>query len=405
MNRTPERVLALLLSISGMACGEDPFCGDGALDAGEACDDGNAANADGCEADCSLPACGNGINDPGELCFGEPQSISITDPVAITVEDINTDGVVDLVVTTAPDNALSLLEGAGDGSFTLRANVPVQTLSPAVVADFNQDDRPDFATIRGGGLDVLLSSGDFTFGAPTTFAVGTEPAALIAEDLNGDLVTDVVAANALDDTLSLLLCNGDGTFVDQRLLQTGQLPSAIVAEDFNRDSLLDLAVLNSNDNTVGVILRSGIVAQFQLQAVFPVGVLPINLVVGDLNQDNNPDLAVINRGNESSIGVLLNNGDGTFQPQQTFPIGSAPKSLSLGDFDGDSILDAAVLTEDVIELFLGKGDGSFAPSVTLSAVSASSILAVSDLNQDGLIDFLIADFISDTLLVTLHQPN
>ncbi|MCH7994622.1 MAG: hypothetical protein IIB57_09275 [Planctomycetes bacterium] len=32
----------------------NPSCGDGHLDAGEACDDGNVANGDGCSATCTL---------------------------------------------------------------------------------------------------------------------------------------------------------------------------------------------------------------------------------------------------------------------------------------------------------------------------------------------------------------
>ena len=43
-------------------------CGDGKLDPGEQCDDGNILDADGCEADCTLPRCGNRIVDPGEVC-------------------------------------------------------------------------------------------------------------------------------------------------------------------------------------------------------------------------------------------------------------------------------------------------------------------------------------------------
>ncbi len=43
-------------------------CGDGTVDPGEQCDDGNNTNADGCEADCTLPVCGNGIVDAGEAC-------------------------------------------------------------------------------------------------------------------------------------------------------------------------------------------------------------------------------------------------------------------------------------------------------------------------------------------------
>ena len=36
-------------------------CGNGAVSAGEACDDGNAGNGDGCDATCTFSVCGNGI--------------------------------------------------------------------------------------------------------------------------------------------------------------------------------------------------------------------------------------------------------------------------------------------------------------------------------------------------------
>jgi len=47
------------------------FCGDGRLDPGEVCDDGNNRDGDGCSHDCkSLEFCGNGIIDVavGEVC-------------------------------------------------------------------------------------------------------------------------------------------------------------------------------------------------------------------------------------------------------------------------------------------------------------------------------------------------
>jgi cysteine-rich repeat protein len=48
-------------------------CGDGTLDAGEECDDGNTANGDGCDATCNNEAghtcgCGDGIVQEGEQC-------------------------------------------------------------------------------------------------------------------------------------------------------------------------------------------------------------------------------------------------------------------------------------------------------------------------------------------------
>ena len=43
-------------------------CGDGVVDPGEACDDGNQIDDDGCRNDCTAPTCGDGIVDPGESC-------------------------------------------------------------------------------------------------------------------------------------------------------------------------------------------------------------------------------------------------------------------------------------------------------------------------------------------------
>jgi cysteine-rich repeat protein len=52
-----------------------PACGNGIVETGEACDDGNQAAGDGCSASCTVetpppppPCCGNGILEAGEAC-------------------------------------------------------------------------------------------------------------------------------------------------------------------------------------------------------------------------------------------------------------------------------------------------------------------------------------------------
>src|SRR5262245_15932203 len=51
---------AIFLSSLLSACG-DPVCGDGSLEQGEGCDDGNDSNTDACKNDCSLNICGDGV--------------------------------------------------------------------------------------------------------------------------------------------------------------------------------------------------------------------------------------------------------------------------------------------------------------------------------------------------------
>ena len=48
--------------------GQPPRCGDGVVDAGEQCDDGNTTDCDGCSARCTREVVGNGVVDCGEEC-------------------------------------------------------------------------------------------------------------------------------------------------------------------------------------------------------------------------------------------------------------------------------------------------------------------------------------------------
>jgi cysteine-rich repeat protein len=53
------------------ACRPDcsaPACGDGVMDTGEECDDGNAVAGDGCSNICRLPACGDAVTQGDEEC-------------------------------------------------------------------------------------------------------------------------------------------------------------------------------------------------------------------------------------------------------------------------------------------------------------------------------------------------
>ncbi len=90
----------------------DP-CGNGVLDPGEACDDGNEVNGDGCDANCTLTGCGNDILTAGEQCEdgnvinGDGCSANCTiEPGFFCTSDI-------------PSRCTKLIPGAGKNGCTL----------------------------------------------------------------------------------------------------------------------------------------------------------------------------------------------------------------------------------------------------------------------------------------------
>ena len=114
-------------------CGVVSVCGDGTVDAGEQCDDGNTANGDGCDSNCINEVCGNGVlqfgeecddgnNEDGDGCSAICQNEIIICPANMThywnMDDSSVPPVTDLVgsnhgtCTNCPSPSTGLINGA-----------------------------------------------------------------------------------------------------------------------------------------------------------------------------------------------------------------------------------------------------------------------------------------------------
>jgi cysteine-rich repeat protein len=64
--RLTQHCVSSSITVSGTTI---PLCGNGVVDSGEECDDGNLANGDGCSVSCTVETlCGNGVLNGGEQC-------------------------------------------------------------------------------------------------------------------------------------------------------------------------------------------------------------------------------------------------------------------------------------------------------------------------------------------------
>jgi hypothetical protein len=346
-------------------------------------------------------------------------------PQSLIAADFSGDGKLDLAVVDTSSDSVSLLAGNGDGTFqaaqqTLLAYPP----SAIATADLNGDGEPDLAVASGGqSVSILLNLGNGTFQTQQALT-GTQPVGEATGDFTGDGYTDVATVNKLSDDISILLGNGDGTFTlgGEITLEMSPgvdlSPAAIVADDFNGDGRLDLAVTGSlvatngqsfanGGGEVAILLGNGD-GTFQAPAYYGVGVDPVALVAGDFNGRGTFDLAVANSGS-NNVSILVGHGDGTFSvSKRPYSVGSSPDSIVTADFNGDGDLDLAVtnLLGGSVSILLGNGDGTFQPAFPVFfGADRPESLAVGDFNGDGRVDLAVANSGSHSLSILLGNGD
>ena len=340
-----------------------------------------------------LPGNGDGSFQPVEQ-YGTDAA-----PAGLATADFNGDGRLDLVAVNSGTNTVSVVLGNGDNTFEVRRNATT-AMEPTAMAtgDFNGDGKLDMAVVDtncsnppcpSGMVSVLLGNGDGTFGAPTTYNVGTFPLGVVAADINNDHILDLVVVNQFSNTISVLLGHGDGTFGTPIPTNTGNTPSSLAVGDFNKDGFLDVATANTNDNTVSVLLGNG-TGGFPTRTDYATGNFPFGITTADLNGDGALDLATANQ--SGTVSVLLNSGSGTFTSHTEYSTGFDSVAVAAKDFNRDNHIDLAVANAGAgtISVLLNKGDGTFNSQVSYDTDGVPVALITADINRDGKPDLTVA---------------
>lgn len=399
-----------LLSFLTIGCPK-PICGDNTQDENEACDDGNLNDADGCEANCSLPACQNGIVDPGEVCLFEPVSFATdTTPGGIVSADFDKDGFLDIVTANAFGASLSVLLGDGTESFARLPDIDLSgTGSQLVSGDFDGDGFLDLAALvitGAGSMEVFRGLGDGSFEPLATLPTPT-PEALAIGDFNGDGRLDLVAGGPGVD---LFLNSGAGGFEAPRSFSTVVSVAGLAVGNFNEDAFLDVVVTHGvNEDTLRALLGDG-AGNLAIQATQPAGSIPGDLIAQDLNGDGVLDLAVC-RFPSREVGILIGDGVGLFSETQTISV-IGPASIATGDLNQDGELDLAVASDldpdsfiSHLALLLGDNTGTFSGVPLLTASNGNlEEIALADFNEDGALDAALTDQSNDQVLVFFSEP-
>ncbi len=328
-------------------------------------------------------------------------------PTTFVVADLDGNGLDDVVVADPEGQSINALVAYGEGRFAPRFHYDTGgTLRGVVATDVNGDAIVDVVAKIGATLVILHGNGDGTFGAPIVSPFTDYVELEGAVDLDGDGVAEIVGR--VPGGIGVLRRVGVDTFGALATYTSGySLIWGLALGDLDGDRIPDVATVANGSSTVEVRLGLGHGA-FGAPTSFPTGVNPRAVAIADLDGDGTPDLVTANYGASASVeprtvSVLLATGQGTFGAQTEFATGANPVSIVAADFDADGFLDIATADTNSgsVSLLRGDGTGALAPPIAYDAAVIPQRVAVARVDDDALPDLVLLDYGDGTVSALL----
>ncbi len=355
----------------------------------------------------------------------------------IATGDFNGDGKIDVLTADG-----RLYPGNGDGSFAA-ATQALPTLyavtTAYAVGDFNGDGKLDVAQMLtafnpSGTIIIFSGHGDGTFTQGFAYDSVPEGTALVATDLDGDGILDLVAGRSSNGAFGpaglgnqstastwgyqVLMGYGDGTFNAPPVTlpssaafsdQNTSFPTYATA-DFDNDGRLDLLLPFSNLNGTGVTKGLSVSpglgnGAFGSPVVSAASFAPTVVAAADFDKDGKTDAVAVAVGG-GVVGVLFGQGNGSLSGELDYPLpagGTGQGGMAIGDFNGDGLPDIALAVacssgcSTGIYVLFGRQDHTFSAPAPINSTPVLTdgpnqmILAAGDVNGDGRTDLVVVN--------------
>ncbi len=351
------------------------------------------------------------------------------EPEGLAAGDLDGDGDLDLVSANEVSSSLTIFMNSLPGQYLPSQQNPLLDANlgqpeSVTAADLDADGDTDFVVASDGSssLSAFLQVSPGIFEPSPENPINgdgdplEEPETVIAADLNGDGLLDLVSANEESGNVTIYRQDPPGVFMLVQELSGGNLvePKSVIAADLNGDGRLDLASVDEKASPKDDLYHLTVFLQFLTgefeNPSFETGEglqAPEALAAGDLDSDGDVDLVCnIESGTiQSGLAIFLNvpppdGKDVFFVPFSQNPLGGGvlecPGAIVTADLDGDGDLDLACADEDGNQLGLftqrqgATGIEFDAQYFTDDLLVAPQSITAADIDGDGDMDLICA---------------
>ena len=399
-----------------------------------------------------------------------PSTIVIGDgPTAITSGDLDGDGHMDVVVSNALDQNLSILTNDGSASFTESNYSTTGTYANFIsLADVDND----------GDLDIVMGNQDGTLSIAYNFsgpAVSSISPADGSTEItpNSDITikfNEAMKSSTLNSTNVTVVGSTAGTITASYSYNSGDSTLTInPASDFIRGDEITVTVTTNVTSDADQAIVSSASSTFSVENVDVQSITPSHNAVGiaansdiDITFNDTMDNTTLTTGNILVFGSLSGNVAGsisiasstaTFNPTSDFitgevvtvivttgvenssnvaiaspkvfqftvdgsvgyitqadtvrSVGTAPTDVSILDVDVDGNLDLVVTnsTDNTVSIFLNDGSGGYSTASTLATGTYPAAIASGDFDNLNGMDFVVVNYSDNDVRVFTNNGS
>jgi cysteine-rich repeat protein len=387
-------------------CALEPDCGDGVIDDSEVCDDGNINDGDGCDSNCTITACGNNIVTVPEECDD-----------GNNIDDDGCDN--NCILTSCGDGNLDSGEqcdnganNANDGSCTrlcqnARCGDGLTFANNEQCDDGNQtntDSCTNTCTTAACG-DGFVQPGEACDDGNSNTGDGCNAACQLENcgdgaSVEGELCFTTQSISSLGPSTRVAVADFDGNGRDDIVLcslthletfmsgQNGVLAPGVSFNVTNLGGCTGLTTGNFGGNQVGYIAAYAgnldgtlqVVSQsngtFSRRVITMLGQRPLETATIDLEGDGQDELVLAIQ-NTDQIKILSGIASET-DSNLDITTSDAPFGLTLGHFNNDGLLDLIHTSSTLPNAsLLTRSGGSFTSSANLALGQTDCLFAQS----------------------------